>query len=909
MKRFVLALLVLALIAGAATAAEKLPYLDKLPKIIDRAVIFGDPEIAGAQISPDGEYISFLKQYKGYLNIWVKERKQKFEDAHPVTADTVRSVRGYTWTHDGKYILYIQDKGGNENYHAYVVDPYAEPAAGMDVPVARDLTPIEGIRAMFYSFPKSDPDVIYIGLNDRDERYHDLYKVSISTGERTLLRQNDEGYSSWIFDRQGNLRLATKETIDGGTEIFRIDGDDFVSIYTCTVDETASPLRFHMDGKRFYLITNKGEDHDLTRLVLFDPVSLEEEFVDEDPDRRVDFGGAQFTEQTEELVATYYVGDRLRVYFHNDEWAKDYEKLQKKLPEGDIYMGSATADDRYLLVSVTSDTDPGATYLFDRKKGKVDFLYRPRPKLPIDRLAVMKPVRYLARDGLMISAYLTVPKGVEAKNLAVVIMPHGGPWARDYWGYDPYAQFLANRGYAVFQPNFRGSAGYGKAFLNAAKGEWGGKMQDDISDGVKYLVEKGIADPEKVAIFGGSYGGYATLAGLAFTPDLYAAGVDYVGVSNLLTFLNSIPPYWETVRKFLNEHVGDPNDPEDLDRLKRQSPLFRANEIEAPLLVIQGANDPRVKKAESDQIVVAMRDLGRDVEYIIAADEGHGFLGEMNRLAFTVAMERFLAKYLGGRYQEEVPADLQEHLDAMTIDIDAVVLPKGVEGAENAMTVPLPELDASGVKPVTFVLKATTSMGGQEIAIDVTQKYEKAKHGGKPVWLISTNTVMPMGTAVDTFWVDHTTIKPIEWRVHQGPAFVDVDFADDAIKGKIDMGAQTIPVDIALDAPTFASGSVMDLMFMVLPLEEGYKTTVRFFELQMQKVRPMALEVIGTETVTVPAGTFETYKVEVKPLDGEEGGGVVYVMKDGNKYPVMADMKLPPQAGGLVIHTELQSAK
>jgi dipeptidyl aminopeptidase/acylaminoacyl peptidase len=908
MKRAILVLFaVLVMVSGAA--AESLSYLEKLPPIIDREVIFGDPEIAGAKISPDGKYISFLKQYKDYLNIWVKERGEKFEKAIPITADTVRSVRGYRWTRDGRYIIYVQDKGGDENYHAYAVDPYAEPAPGQDVPEARDLTPIEGIRALFYSLPENEPDIVYCGLNDRDERYHDLYRLSISTGELTLVRQNDEGFSRWIFDLDGNLRLSMRETEDGGTEFLRIDGDAFESVYTCTVDESAEFVRFHVDGARFYMITNKGDENDLTQLVLFDPETLEEEYVDSDPDKRVDFEGTIFSEKTEELIATYYVGDRLRIYFHNDEYKKDYDKLKKKLPEGDIYIGSATADDRYVLVSVTSDTDPAATYLFDRKKGKVQFLYRPRPKLPTEHLAEMKPVRYLARDGFMISAYLTVPKGVEPKNLAVVILPHGGPWARDYWGYDPYTQFLANRGYAVFQPNFRGSSGYGKAFLNAAKKEWGGKMQNDITDGVKYLIEKGIADPDKIGIFGGSYGGYATLAGVAFTPELYACGVDYVGVSNLLTFLNSIPAYWETARKFLNEHVGDPNDPEDVERLRRQSPLFRADKIEAPLLVIQGANDPRVKKAESDQIVVAMRDLGRDVEYIIAPDEGHGFLGEMNRLAFTVSMEKFLAKHLGGRYQKEVPDDLQAHLDGIIIDVTAVALPDELAGAEEAMTAPLPVVDASGVKPVTLVFKATTSMGGQEIAIDITQKYEKAKLGGKPAWLIATNTTMPMGSAVDTFWVDLETVLPMKWRVHQGPAFVDVDFTDDAVKGQIDMGYQRVPVDIALETPTFAAGSAMDLLAMVLPLEEGYKATVRFFELQMQKVRPMALEVIGAETVTVPAGTFETYKVELKPLDGEMGGGTLFVMKEGFRYPVKAEMHLSPQAGGLVVLSELQSFK
>ena len=904
MRRTLLLLLAVVMLSGSALA-EKLPYLEKLPPVIEREIFFGDPEIAGAQLSPDGEYVSFLKQYKGHLNIWVKEKKQKFEEAYPVTADTIRSVRGYTWTRDGRFIIYVQDKGGNENFHVYAVDPYADLAAGQDVPEARDLTPIEGIRAMFYSLPKNEPDVIYIGLNDRDERYHDLYKLHISTGEKTLMRQNDEGYSSWDFDRQGNLRLATRETEDGGTEIFRIDGEEFVSIFTCTVDETANPVGFHVDGKRFYMITNKGDENDLSRLVLFDPVSLEEEFVHSDPEGRVDFGGSLFSNKTDEIIAIYYVGDRLRVYFMDAEWEKKYKKILKKHPEGDVYPGSMTADDRYILISVTSDTDPGATYLWDTKKNKTSFLYRPRPKLPIEHLAPMKPVRYLSRDGLKISAYLTVPKGIEPKNLAVVIMPHGGPWARDYWGYDPYAQFLANRGYAVFQPNFRGSSGYGKSFLNAAKDEWGDKMQDDITDGVEYLIKQGIVDPEKVSIFGGSYGGYATLAGLAFTPDIYACGVDYVGVSNLITFLNSIPAYWETARKFLNEHVGDPNDPEDVERMKRQSPLFSAHEIKAPLLVIQGANDPRVKKAESDQIVVAMRDLGRDVEYVIAPDEGHGFLNETNRLAFTVAMEKFLAKHLGGRYQTEVAADLQAHLDGITIDVASVTLPEGIEGAENAMTAALPVVDASGIKPFTLTWKATTNAGGQEIEIDIVQKYEKAKCMGNPAWLIASNTTMPMSSAIDTFWVDHATVLPIKWRVHQGPAYVEVMFSNDAVKGSIDMGAQKIPVDIALEAPTFGSGATLDLLFAALPLEVGYKATVRSFEIQMQKVRPMSLEVVGTETVTVPAGTFEAYKVEIKPLDGEMGGGMTWVMKDAPGYPVMADMQLPPQSGGLVIHSEL----
>jgi len=566
------------------------------PPLIDRKLFFGDPEISSSQISPNGKFISFRKQYNGVPNIWVKGIDEAFDAAKPLTADK-RPVPGYFWSRDGKYILYVQDKGGDENYHVYAVDPNAKPEKESGVPPARDLTPIDGIRAYIYAVPKSTPNEILIGLNDRDAAYHDVYKLNLKTGDRELLVENTEKVAGFNFDLEGNLRLATRQTDDGGFEILRIDGDKFTQVYTTTYEESVSLTRFHKDGKWVYMNTNKGDDVDLTRLVLFNPETGEEKLVESDPEGKVDFGSAVFDNRTDELIATVYTGDRVRIYPRDKQVKKDLEILRKKLPEGDLRFQSSTDDMRFHIVVVSRDVDPASVHLYDRKSGDVKLLYRSRPELKSEHLANMKPIHYKARDGMEIPAYLTLPKGVEAKNLPVVINPHGGPWGRDRWGYDSYAQFFANRGYAVLQPNFRGSKGFGKKFLNAGNKEWGtGVMQHDISDGVKYLIDEGIADPKRIAIFGGSYGGYATLAGVAFTPELYAAGISYVGPSNLITLLNSIPAYWGPIKKMFFKRVGDPDDPEDRKRLMEQSPLFSADKIQAPLLVIQGANKTKNDK-------------------------------------------------------------------------------------------------------------------------------------------------------------------------------------------------------------------------------------------------------------------------------------------------------------------------
>lgn len=657
-----------------ADQRQEVPTLEvpslEVPPLIDREILFGNPDIAAAQLSPDGQFLAFLKPRNDVLNIWVKRLDEPFSAARPLTDASDRPIFNYFWSYDGRYILYSQDQGGNENYRIYAVTP-----DGAAPP--RDLTPLDEVRAFIYAVPRSNPNEIIIGLNDRDPRLHDVYRLNLTTGERSLLVENTENMAFWSVDDQGQVRLGMRQTADGGTELLRVDGPTtLTSIYRCGFGESCNPIRFHPDGQRVYLSDNRGDDVDLERLALLDLATGELEPVEQDPENEVDLSGTIFSRASDRLLATIYEGDRQRVYPRDPDFAQDYAALQAQLPDGDLSIDIATNDDRQWIVRLGRDVDPGTVYHYDRTTDTLTELYQSRPELDRSALAPMQPIHYTARDGLRIPAYLTLPQGVAPEQLPLVVHPHGGPWARDTWGYDPTAQFLANRGYAVLQPNFRGSTGYGKAFLNAGNGEWGtGAMQHDLTDGVRYLVEQGIVDPERVAIYGGSYGGYASLAGLTFTPEVYAAGISEVGPSNLFTLIGSIPPYWEPVRKLFTLRVGDPDNPQDHDRLRAQSPLFAADQIRAPLMVIQGANDPRVKQAESDQIVAAAHQLGLDVQYLLAPDEGHGFAGALNRLAAITAVEQFLGKHLGGRVQTEVPADVAERLRSLQVDPATVTAP------------------------------------------------------------------------------------------------------------------------------------------------------------------------------------------------------------------------------------------
>ena len=864
------------------------------PPVIDRELFFGDPEITGAQLSPDGRFMSFMKPYKGTRNIWVKTINAPFASAKPMTADTTRPVGGYFWSRDGKYLLFVQDKGGDENYNVFAVDPAEPLKAGQAVPDARDLTGLKGVRVQIYEVPKNDPNVMYVGLNDRDKAWHDLYKLTIATGEKTLLRKNLDRISGWNFDWNYKLRLATRSAEDGSTEVLRVDDDKLTKIYSTDIYETSYIAGPHKDNKRFYVVTNKG-DRDLQQLVLLDPATGTEELVETDPLKRVDFGGIVMSDLTHEPIYTAYTDDRLRRYWKDKSYQTDFATIQQKFPGADVYPGSSTTDERYWLVSVLNDTNPGETYLFDRKTKALTFQYKPRPNMPVGDLATMRVVRYKSSDGLEIPAYLTLPKGVAAKNLPLIIFPHGGPWARDQFGYNAYHQFLANRGYAVLSPNFRSSTGYGKKFLNSGNKEWGRKMQDDLTYGVEYLVAQGIADPKRVGIMGGSYGGYATLAGLAFTPDVYAGGVSIVGPSNLITLLNSIPPYWESIRKLFNERMGDPATPEGKAQLERQSPLNSATKIKAPLLVVQGANDPRVNKAESDQIVIALRDRGFPVEYIVAPDEGHGFARPVNNMAMLAAAEKFMAKHLGGRYQASMPANIAKRLTEITVNPKTVVLAKQVDASAMA---PVPMED---LKPGKFAYKTTIQAGGQTMNMDKTT--EIVADGDN--WKVTESVVSPMGTMSDESWVNKKTLLPVKRTAKQGPATIEVAYSADKITGSMNMGTGAKPFDTKSDGPMFADGGGASVMLASLPIKEGYTTTYRNFDLQTRKGKLFTLTVAGKESVTVPAGTFDAYKLEVKPADGTAGGQTIWVAADGSRR-VLKEQAVIPSMGGATMIAELQ---
>ena len=864
----------------------------KVAPLLDRELFFGNPEISGAQISPDGRYVSFLKPYKDTRNIWVKRASEPFSSAKLITNDTKRPVTQYFWSRDGKYILFAQDHLGDENFNVYAVDPTAAVPAGQEVPPARNLTAATGVRALIYDVPRNDPDIMFVGINDRDKAWHDLYKVRISTGEKTLIRQNTERIAGWQFDNAGNLRLAVRTTDKGDTEILRVDPTGFTQVYSCNVFETCSPIRYDKTNTKIYMETNKG-DPDLTRLVLFDPATKQETLVESDPLNRVDFGNATFSDVTNELISTSYVDDRTRIYWKDKEWEKDYKLLESKLPGMEIVPSSSTNDERLWMLVATSDREPGVRYLFDRTTKALTLQYSIFDKLPRSALAPMKAITYKSSDGLAIPAYLTLPLGVAPKNLPLVVFPHGGPWGRDNWGYNAIAQFLANRGYAVLSPNFRSSTGYGKKFLNAGNNEWGQKMQDDLTYGVRYLVAEGIADPKRVGILGGSYGGYAVLAGLAFTPDVYAAGVSIVGPSNLITLLNSIPPYWESIRTVFNERMGNPNTPEGKAQLERQSPLNSATKIKAPLLVVQGANDPRVNKAESEQIVVALRDRGFPVEYILAPDEGHGFARPINNLVLYTTAEKFLAKHLGGRYQESMTPAISARMAQLTVDPKTVVLAKKPDMSPAA---PKP---TAGLTPGTTTYKGSLAAGGQTIPMDVTHTVVEAN--GQ--WVVTETANMPMGSMSDSSMMSKGSLLLQKRIIKQGPATIEVQFADNKASGTMSMNGQTRPIAADLGGALFADGAGANDAVAALPLAEGYTTTFRNFDIMSQQVKPRVLKVEGSEKVTVPAGTFDAWKVVVTPAEGIGETTTIWVSKSDRR--VVKITNVLPQMNGAIATAEL----
>ncbi|CAN5376244.1 S9 family peptidase [soil metagenome] len=629
--------------AGTALFMQPTPSHAELPPLIPLRDFFRNPEASGYQISPDGTYLAFRKPWENRMNIHVARVGEPLDSAVRVTGATERDIAGYFWANNGR-IAYIQDTGGDENFRLYAVD-----ADGSD---QKDLTPFEAVRIQIIDDLEDNPEEMIIGMNERNKEIHDAYRLHIVTGDLEMIVENPGTYSGYLTDHDGKLRIATATDGVETSILYRPTEDDpFETVLTTDFKETLAPLFFTYDNSKVYASSNLGRDK--SAIIVWDPATAtEEEVIYQHPE--VDVATLLRSDKRKTITGVAYMTDKRGYEFFDDARRKMQEFLESELPDQEVSLVDFSKDESTYLVRAYTDRSLGTYYYYIPAEEKLEKIADISPWLNPDHLAEMVPVHYQSRDGLTIHGYLTLPVGVAPEKLPVVVNPHGGPWARDHWGFNPEAQFLANRGYAVFSMNFRGSTGYGREFWEASFKEWGKSMQDDVTDGVRWLIEQGTADPERIAIYGASYGGYATLAGMVFTPGLYACGVDYVGVSNLLTFMDGIPPYWEQYRQMMYEMVGNPETEKEM--LEAASPVFHVDKIEAPLFIAQGANDPRVVKSESDQMVEALRERGIEVPYMVKDNEGHGFQNEENRFDFYRAMEQFLAKHLGGRKEDAPPA-------------------------------------------------------------------------------------------------------------------------------------------------------------------------------------------------------------------------------------------------------------
>ena len=592
---------------------------------------FKNPEKSSYQISPNGSFYSFMAPYKNRMNIFI----QKIGDSSitQITFEEARDIAGYFWPNN-EQIVFLKDEGGDENFHLFGVN--------IDGSNTISFTDFEGVRAQIIDDLPDQKNFVIIGLNKRNRQVFDPYRLNLKSGEISLLAENPGNIQGWMFDHDGKLRVATA-IVDGVNQsiLYREnEEDEFKTIITTNFKEGFNPQFFTFDNKNIIGSSNLGRDK--SAIVEFDPINAKEVrvlYANDD----YDVNGAGYSRKRKVITAAYFESWKSERHYFDSTSKVTFEKIQKQLSGYEIGITGINKDENIFILRTYSDKSLGAYYIYNSEDDKMEKIVEVSPWIDENEMSNQLPINYQSRDGLKINGYLTLPKGYNmenAKNLPVVINPHGGPWARDSWGFNPEIQFLANRGYAVLQMNFRGSTGYGRKFFEASFKKWGREMQDDITDGTQWLIDKGIADSTRIAIYGGSYGGYATLMGLVKEPKMYAAGVDYVGVSNMFTFMKTIPPYWEPMLEMMYEMVGDVE--KDSVMLKEVSPVFHVDKIIAPLFIAQGKNDPRVNVDESDQMVKAMKEKGIKVEYLVKDDEGHGFRNEENKFDFYRAMEKFL---------------------------------------------------------------------------------------------------------------------------------------------------------------------------------------------------------------------------------------------------------------------------
>ena len=854
--------------ASASLTAQQAPLLD-------RGQFFADPAVSDLQISPDGRLFAFRAPFDGLLELWISRRHLGVDSAVRVSDGPAES---FFWSNDSQYLLFLRDGDGDENFHLFAVE--ADTSGGG---APRDLTPDEGVQARVYALPDSEPNIVVAGLNDRDPTANDVYRIDITTGDRELVRLNDVEVVEWVTDLDGVPRVAVRYGPDGGTELLTLRGDTIIPALGCSPDETCLPVRFHQANRRLYLVTDQGE-RERTELVLFHPTTFEIEAVDRDPEGRVDFGEAIFEPGSDVLVATVYHDDTTRVYAQDSVFAIDLEWLAERQSIGSLTLGSVSANDALWVLEAENDTTPGSYYLYNRWYDTIEPIAEALPALPGNYLAVTTWVTYRSSDGEDISALLTLPRGDSAVGLPAVVVPHDGPWARDRKGFDPMIQFLANRGYVVLQPNFRGSTGFGKQFFSAGTRAWGtGVMQQDLADGAQYLVDRGIVDPNRIGILGVGYGGYAALAGLAYTPDTYAAAVAVGAMTDLPAFVTDVSQHDRLAQPFLHHVLGNPDLPEDRTMLDSKSPLRAASAITRPTLLAHGVNDPQVSVSQSERLVTALRSAGQDSEYLRVASEGRRFRTATNRIAFAAALERFFAEHIGGRVQQAMAQDVGGLLADMTVDPGE---PLGT--AALALSAPLPDADGAAVEPATLVYRITTSDGGET---ELTRSVLAETLEGRDIWRVIDSTLVPVLTAfefdstqfmdenfeyepelsgdlmaaADTVDVDRSSLLPLRRRTG-GLASMSVDFSADRVTGEVFVSDFVDDIDVPLEAPVFSDGLGLDLAIAGLPLSDGYETGLRSFDVQLGQIVPQRLTVTGADQVNTPAGEFDVFRITLDPI-------------------------------------------
>lgn len=626
------------LILSAVAMAAWLIWAGNPSILIPREVLFDLPEKTSPQISSDGSFVAYLAPHQKVLNVWIYDRKTRKERV--LTHDSGRGIHYYAWAPEGKSILFLQDQGGNENWHLYKADLSGSPA--------RDLTPFEGVQARVLEIDRHFPAEILIELNKENASWHDVYRLDLKTGGLEIVARNTGKISDWIVDAAMKVRGAVGARTEGGHDVMIRDneGSEWRKLFSWDLEDsmTSSVVGFSKSGKELYLIDSRGRDK--ASLAKMDLVTGREVMLYSDPDYDVGAVSVDPEDRQIEMVSVYRT--RSEWIALCDSVRKDLQHL-RNIGSGDLIFGSRSYDDRYWVVGFDSDVSPTKYYVYDRKNGKAEFLFAHRPALLKYKLASMEAITIKSRDGLGLQGYLTLPNRGK-KPFPMVLLVHGGPWTRDGWGYDPTVQWLADRGYACLQINFRGSTGFGKKFLNAGNKEWGRKMQDDLSDAVAWAVLRGIADPKRMGIMGASYGGYAALAAAAFTPEVFRCAVDMFGPSDLAALIRAMPPYWSVEKNNIMRRMGDPD--AEPAFLKERSPIFFTDKVRIPLLIAQGANDPRTPKSESDRMVQALRHRKIECEYVVFPDEGHGFAKPASRLRFYKIAETFLARHLGGRCQK-----------------------------------------------------------------------------------------------------------------------------------------------------------------------------------------------------------------------------------------------------------------